>query len=68
MRIFRSPEIPAVVLVRGHGASSVAIPASLPPQEVHELVSLVLSASEYEEFQRAVDPSMAIAADPERPE
>jgi hypothetical protein len=71
MRIIRSSGLPAVVLVRGHGVFSVAIPDSLPSHEVLELASLVLSTGEYEEFRRAVepavDPGTRIAGDLERP-
>jgi hypothetical protein len=56
MRIFRSSDLPAVVLVRGRGVFTMAIPDSLPSHEVMELASLVLSTSEYEEFLRAVEP------------
>lgn len=54
MRIIRSHELPAVVLVKGRGVSAVGIPASLPSREVLELASLILSGNEYEELQRAV--------------
>lgn len=55
MRIIRSPDLPAVVLVKGRGRRIVAIPDRLPPDEVVELASLVLSGSEYEEFRHAVE-------------
>ncbi len=57
MRIFRSSDLPAVVLVKGRGVVTVAIPQSLPPHEVLELASLVLSTSEYDEFRDAVEPA-----------
>ena len=57
MRIIRSSGLPAVVLVRGRGVFTVAIPESLPSHEVLELASLVLSTSEYEEFCAAVEPT-----------
>jgi hypothetical protein len=56
MRIFRSSDLPAVVLVKGHGVVTVAIPQSLPSHEVLELASLVLSTSEYDEFRDVVEP------------
>ena len=56
MRIIRSSGLPAVVLVRGRGVFTVAIPESLPSHEVLELASLVLSTSEYEEFCAVVEP------------
>lgn len=56
MRIIRSSDLPAVVLVRGRGVSAVAIPERLSSDEVLELASLVLSTSEYEEFRHAVGP------------
>lgn len=55
MRIIRSPDLPAVVRVKGRGVCAVAVPESLSSHEVMELASLVLSTSEYEEFVRAVD-------------
>ena len=55
MRIFRSSDLPAVVLVKGRGVVTVAIPQSLPSHEVLELASLVLSTSEYDEFRDAVE-------------
>jgi hypothetical protein len=58
MRIIRSSDLPAVVLVKGRGVFTVAIPESLPCHEVLELASLVLSTSEYEEFLRAVEPTV----------
>ncbi len=57
MRIIRSSGLPAVVLVKGRGVFTVAIPESLPSHEVLELASLVLSTSEYEEFCDAVEPA-----------
>jgi hypothetical protein len=56
MRIIRSPVLPAVVLVKGRGIVTVAIPERLSSGEVLELASLVLSTSEYEEFRHAVEP------------
>jgi hypothetical protein len=56
MWIIRSSRLRAVVLVKGRGVLSVAIPERLPPGEVLELASLVLSTSEYEEFRHAVEP------------
>jgi len=58
MRIIRSSDVPAVVLVKGRGVFTVAIPDGLPSHEVLELASLVLSTSEYEEFLRAVEPAV----------
>ena len=55
MRIIRSSDLRAVVLVKRRGRRIVAIPESLPPDEVAELASLVLSGGEYEEFRHAVD-------------
>ena len=55
MRIIRSSDLPAVVLVKGRGQRIVAIPETLPPDEVGELASLVLTDSEYEEFRHAVE-------------
>ena len=57
MRIFRSSDLPAVVLVKGRGVVTVAVPQSLSSHEVLELASLVLSTSEYEEFLHAVEPA-----------
>jgi len=57
MRIFRSSDLPAVVLVKGRGVVTVAVPQSLSSHEVLELASLVLSTSEYEEFRDAVEPA-----------
>jgi hypothetical protein len=54
MRIIRLPALPAVVLVKGPGIRAVAIPDSLPPHEVLELASLVLSTTEYEEVRHAI--------------
>jgi hypothetical protein len=54
MRIIRSSDLPAVVLVKGRGVRALAIPESLPASEVLELASLVLSTSEYEELRHAV--------------
>jgi hypothetical protein len=56
MWIIRSSGLRAVVLVKGRGFFSVAIPERLSSGEVLELASLVLSTSEYEEFRDAVDP------------
>ena len=56
MRIIRSPDLPAVVLVKGRGIFAVAIPEGLSSGEVLELASLVLSTGEYEEFRNAVEP------------
>lgn len=56
MRVIRVPALPAVVLVKGPGMCTVAIPDSLPSDEILELASLVLSATEYEEVARAVRP------------
>jgi hypothetical protein len=58
MRIIRSSNLPAVVLVKGRGISVVAIPEDLPSHEILELASLVLSPGEYEEFQHAVPPAI----------
>jgi hypothetical protein len=57
MRIIRSSDLPAVVLVRGRGVRTLAIPDRLSSHEVLELASLVLSTSEYEELRHAVDPA-----------
>lgn len=57
MWIIRSSGLQAVVLVKGPGVCRVAIPERLPPDEVLELASLVLSTSEYEEFRHAVEPA-----------
>jgi hypothetical protein len=57
MRITRSPDLPAVVLVKSHGERALAIPEGLSSHEVLELASLVLSASEYEELWHAVEPA-----------
>ena len=57
MRIIRSSDLPAVVLVRRRGVLSVAIPERLPSHEVLELASLVLTTSEYEELWHAVEPA-----------
>jgi hypothetical protein len=57
MRIIRSSDLPAVVLVKGRGVRTLAIPESLPSDEVLELASLMLSTSEYEELRRAVQPA-----------
>ncbi len=62
MRIIRSSGLPAVVLVKGRGVCAVAIPESLSSREVLELASLVLSASEYEEFRHAVEPAVDAAS------
>ena len=50
MRIIRLSDLSAVVLVKGRGVFTVAIPERLSSDEVLELASLVLSTSEYEEF------------------
>jgi hypothetical protein len=55
MRIIRSSDLPAVVLVKGRGVRTVAIPESLASHQVLELASLVLSTSEYEELRQAVE-------------
>jgi len=55
MRIIRSSDLPAVVLVKGRGVRSLAIPENLTSRQVLELASLVLSTSEYEELQQAVE-------------
>jgi hypothetical protein len=57
MRIIRSPDLPAVVRVKGRGVLAVAIPARLASHEVLELASLVLSPSEYKELWHAMEPS-----------
>ena len=57
MRIIRSSDLPAVVLVKGHGVRAVAVPESLTSRQVLELASLVLSTSEYEELQQAIEPA-----------
>jgi hypothetical protein len=54
MRIIRSSDLPAVVLVKGHGVRTLAIPERLSSDEVLELASLVLSTSEYQELRRRV--------------
>ena len=63
MRIIRSSGLPAVVLVKGRGVHTLAIPQSLPSHEVLELASLVLSTSEYEELRHAVQPTAGYGAD-----
>jgi hypothetical protein len=60
VRIIRSSGLRAVVRVKGRGTVTVAIPESLPSTEVLELASLVLSTSEYEEFQDAVEPAAGL--------
>ena len=57
MRITRSSELSAVVLVKSHGERALAIPEGLSSHEVLELASLVLSTSEYEELWHAVEPA-----------
>jgi hypothetical protein len=57
MRIIRSSALRAVVLVKGRGIVTVAIPERLSSGEILELASLVLSTSEYEEFRHAFEPS-----------
>jgi hypothetical protein len=64
MRIIRSSDLPAVVLVKGRGVRALAIPENLPTSEVLELARLVLSASEYEELWHAVQSSARL--DPPR--
>jgi hypothetical protein len=59
VRIIRSSGLRAVVRVKGRGTVTVAIPETLPSDEVLELASLVLSTSEYEEVRYAVDPAAA---------
>lgn len=54
MRIMCVSALPAVVVVKGPGVCAVAIPDSLPSDEVLELASLVLSNAEYEEVRDAV--------------
>jgi hypothetical protein len=56
MRIIRSSVLPALVLVKGRGIFTVAVPERLSSGEILELASLVLSTSEYEEFRHAVEP------------
>ena len=56
MRIIRSSYLPAVVLVRGRGVRTVAIPESLTSHQVLELASLVLSPREYEELWHVMEP------------
>jgi hypothetical protein len=63
MRIIRSSGLPAVVLVKGRGVRTLAIPQSLPSHEVLEMASLVLSTSEYEELWHAVQPAADQAAE-----
>ena len=58
MWIIRSSNLRAVVLVKGRGVLSVAIPDRLSSDEVLELASLVLSTNEYDEFRHAVDPHL----------
>jgi hypothetical protein len=62
MRIIRSSPLPAVVLVRGPGVCTVAIPDGLPSDEILELASLVLSTTEYEEFRHAVRSPAGVVA------
>ena|SRR5712664_3427640 len=57
MRIIHWSGLPAVVLVKGRGVCAVAVPESLASREVLELASLVLSPSEYREFQDEVKPA-----------
>jgi hypothetical protein len=64
MRIIRSSEVPAVVLVKAREERTLAIPESLPSHEVLELASLMLSTSEYEELRHAVQPGADYGADP----
>jgi len=56
MLVIRLPALPAVVRVKGPGVCAVAIPDSLPADEVLELASLVLSTREYEEIRDTVRP------------
>ena len=58
MWIIRSSDLRAVVLVKGRGVLTVAIPDRLSSDEVLELASLVLSTSEYDEFRHAVAPHL----------
>ena len=64
MRIIRSSDVPAVVLVKARELCTLAIPESLPSHEVLELASLMLSTSEYEELRHAVQPGADYGADP----
>jgi hypothetical protein len=63
MRITRSSDLPAVVLVKSGGVRALAIPEGLSSHEVLELASLVLSTSEYEELWHAVEPAADYGAD-----
>jgi hypothetical protein len=63
MRIIRSSDVPAVVLVKAREACTLAIPESLPSHEVLELASLMLSTGEYEELRHAVQPDANYGAD-----
>jgi hypothetical protein len=63
MRIIRSSGLPAVVLVKGRGVRTLAIPRNLPSDAVLELASLMLSTSEYEELRHAVQPAADHSAD-----
>jgi hypothetical protein len=63
MRIIRSSEVPAVVLVKAREECTLAIPESLPSREVLELASLMLSTSEYEELRHAVQWTADLGAD-----
>lgn len=68
MLVIRSPALPAVVLVKGPGVCAVAIPDSLPSNEVLELASLVLSTKEYEEVRDAVRPGATVIPEPDAAE
>lgn len=60
MHIIRSPDLPAVVLIRGRqgqGVLAIGIPARLAPHEVLELASLIMSPGEYDRLWRAMEPS-----------
>jgi hypothetical protein len=60
MHIIRSPDLPAVVLIRGRSGQevvAVAVPARLAPHEVLELASLIMSPGEYDRLWRAMEPS-----------
>ena len=57
MRIIRWSGLPAVVLVKGRGVCAVAVPETVASREVLEMARLVLSPSEYREFQHEVGPT-----------
>ena len=63
MRIIRSSDVPAVVLVKARELCTLAIPESLPSHEVLELASLMLSTSEYEELRHTVQSAADHGAD-----